>query len=85
MPRSQSTEDLIFDPEIEHSSCQLRRERRVVERVVGATMAEENEQNDRAMKDYLAPTLEGRSSSIVRPPVQAMNFELKMSPIQFVQ
>ena len=48
-------------------------------------MAEENEQNDRAMKDYLAPTLQGCSSSITRPPVQVNNFELKTSLIQFVQ
>ena len=85
MRRSQSTEELLFDPEIERSLRQLRRERRAVERVFESTMAEENEHNDRAMKDYLAPTLEGCSSSIVRPPVQANNFELKTSLIQFVQ
>ena len=48
-------------------------------------MAEENKQNDRAMKDYLAPTFEGCSSSIARPPVQANNFELKTLLIRFMQ
>ena len=48
-------------------------------------MEEENNQNRRAMKDYLAPSLDGCASSIVRPPIQANNFELKTSLIQFVQ
>ena len=48
-------------------------------------MAKENEQNDRAMKNYLVPTLEACSFSIVRPAVQANNFELKTLLIQFVQ
>ena len=46
-------------------------------------MAEENEQNDRAM--YLASTLQGCSSSSMRPLVQANSFKLKTSLIQFVQ
>ena len=47
-------------------------------------MANENEQNDKAMKDYLTTTLQGCSSSIVRSSVQLNNFELKKSLIQFV-
>ena len=78
MRRSCSKGELIFDLEIECSLRQLRREQRVVERDFEATMAEEN---DRAMKDYLAPTLEGCSSSVVRLPVQANNFKLKTSLI----
>ena len=78
-------EYLLFDPENEHSLCQLRIEWRATEGVPKFTMANENEYDDRAMKDYLAPNLQGCSSSIVRPPVQANNFELKMSLIQFMQ
>ena len=37
------------------------------------------------MKNYLAPTLEGCSSIIMKPPIQANNFELKMSLIWFIQ
>ena len=37
------------------------------------------------MKDYLALSLNGCNSSIVRPPVQTNNFELKTSLIQFIQ
>ena len=85
MRRSQYTKNLLFDPEIECSLCQLRREWRAVEIVPEITLANENEHDDRAMKDYLAPILEGCPSSIVRSPVQANNFELKMSLIQFVQ
>ena len=68
---SQSTGDLLFDLEIERSLCQLRRARRAVKEVLEVTMANENEHDDKAMKDYLAPTLEGYSSSIVRLLVQA--------------
>ena len=61
--------DLLFDPEIKRTLRQLRRERRGAEEFREATMTNENEQNDRAIKDYLASTLQGCSSSIVRPPV----------------
>ena len=77
MRRSRSLGELLFDPEIEKTLRQLRRERRAFEGTQNSNMAEENEQNHRAMKDYLTPNLEGCSSSIVRPPVQANNFELK--------
>ena len=70
--------NLLFDPKVERSFCKLRIERRAVKRDFEATMAEEN---DRAMKDYLAPIFEGCSFSIVRPLVQANNFELKASLI----
>ena len=66
-------EDLLFDLEIEHTLHQLWREQREVEEIQDTNMVEKNEQNDRAMKDYLAPTLQGCSSSIVRPLVQANN------------
>ena len=77
--------DLLFDLEIEHTLRQLRRERRSAKEFLEATMTNENEQNDRAIKDYLAPTLQGCSSSIVRLPIQLNNFELKTSLIRFVQ
>ena len=48
-------------------------------------MVDENDQNGRAINDYLAPTLQGCSSSIVRPLIEANSFELKMSLIQFMQ
>ena len=52
--------NLLFDPEIERSLRQLRREQRAVKRVSEVTMADENEQNNRVMKDYLAPTCRNR-------------------------
>ena len=60
-------------------SIQVRK--KIVEEILEAAMANENKQNDRAMKDYLTPTLQGCLSSIVRLSVQANNFELKMSLI----
>ena len=71
---SQSTRDLFFDPKIEHSLRQLKRGQRATEGSLEATMTMKNDQNDRTIKDYLAPTLQGCSSSIVRPPVQTNNF-----------
>ena len=85
MQRSCLEGELIFDPEIEHTLRHLRRERKENEEDLASNMAEENNQNRRAMKDYLAPSLDGCASSIVRPPVQANNFELKTSLIQFIQ
>ena len=81
---SYSEGKLIFDPEIERTLRQLRRERREDEEDQISNMAEENNQNRRAMKDYLAPFMDGCALSIVRPPVQANNFKLKTSLIQFV-
>ena len=85
MRRSRSEGELIFDPKIEHTLRQLRRERREYEEYQARNMAEENNPNRRAMKDYMAPSLNGCTSSIVRPPVQTNNFELKTSLIQFIQ
>ena len=79
MRRSKSLGELLFDPKIEKTLQQQRRKKRVFEDTQNNNMANKNEQNHRAMKDYLTPKLEGCSSSIVRAPVQANNFELKTS------
>ena len=84
MRRSFSASELIFDLEIECTLRQLRRERKEYEELQVRNMAEENNQNRRAMKCYLAPSLDRFTISIVRPPVQANNFDLKTSLIQFI-
>ena len=43
------------------------------------------EANPRALRDYAMPTVNGASSSITRPPVQANNFEIKPALIQMIQ
>ncbi|KAH7668837.1 S-adenosyl-L-methionine-dependent methyltransferase protein [Dioscorea alata] len=47
-------------------------------------MAEQNEQQ-RTLSDFAKPAIMGTQSSIVRPPITAMNFELKPSFIQMLQ
>ena len=47
------------------------------------TMEEQGEQ-PRTLSDYAKPTLKGSQSSIVKPPVAANNFELKLAFIQMV-
>ena len=81
MRRSCLEGELFFDPEIERTLRQLRIEKKEYEKYQARNMAEENNQNWRAMKDYLAPYLNGCTSSIVRPLVQANNFQLKTSII----
>ena len=81
MRRSCSEGKLIFDPQIERTLRQLRKERREHKEDQASNMAKENNQNRRAMKDYLSPSLDGCALSIVRPLVQANNFELKTSLI----
>ena len=66
--------------EIERTLHPIRREMRVFEDYHN-NMANENKENNKAMKDYLAPTLGGFFSCIVRPPIQANNFEFKISLI----
>ena len=67
MHRSRSLGELLFDPEIEWTLRQIRGEMEQDCEGNKNNMTNENEQNNKAMKDYLAPTLNECSSSIVRP------------------
>ena len=65
---SRSLGALVFDPKIERTPHQIKRERkRQACDNNQNNMANGNEQHNRVMKDYLAPTLQGCSSSIVKP------------------
>ncbi|XP_048140761.1 uncharacterized protein LOC125316465 [Rhodamnia argentea] len=48
-------------------------------------MADETGEQRRTLKDYAAPTIQGSTSSIGRPTIQANNFEIKPSLIQMLQ
>ncbi|GAV80946.1 hypothetical protein CFOL_v3_24405 [Cephalotus follicularis] len=39
----------------------------------------------RALRDYVVPSINGATSSILRTPIQANNFEIKPSIIQMIQ
>ena len=81
MRRSRSAETLPFDPEIERTLHQLRRENRINQ---GVQMGDNQIQNAAwALWDYTIPTVAG--PAILRPAIPANNFELKPSLIQMVQ
>ena len=48
-------------------------------------VARNNVVDQRALKDYSSPTLEGSVSSIRRPPIPVNNFEIKPAIIQMIQ
>ena len=87
MRRYRSADLLPFNPEIERTLRQLRRENREREEVPQVEMA--NDENNRALaasralRDYTVPIVAG--SAIRRPAIQANNFELKPSLTQMVQ
>lgn len=46
---------------------------------------EANDTNHRSLKDYISPMVDVGVNSIVRPEVDAQNFEIKPSFIQWLQ
>ena len=45
----------------------------------------ENNNEERALRDYVVPSINGSNSSIRRPPIAANNFEIKPTIIQMIQ
>ena len=77
--RQQSlTED--FDPEIECTLHRLRREQRLREDQI-----EDMAENQMTLSDYAMPNIAGARTSIVRPTINANNFEIKHGLIRMVQ
>ena len=79
-----------FDPEPERTFRARRRQLRDirVEEMAGlenAGLLGDNEQPRMTLGDYVMPDHRGQVSGVVRPPVQARNFELKPSLINMVQ
>ena len=78
MRRSRSVEDLNFDPEIERTLRQLRRNHK-------EKMAAEREVDNRALREFALPQATGRSAAIVKPTIAANNFEIKPALLQMMQ
>ncbi|XP_052728439.1 uncharacterized protein LOC128195242 [Vigna angularis] len=88
-------EDLLFDSEIERttrsnrsSARRRKRERRKEQRRIEqeeetSTMAEEPVR--KTLRDYSMPNPNSYQGSIVRPPIQANNFEIKPALLQVIQ
>jgi len=51
----------------------------------GSEAMAEQEEQQKTLSDYARPAVMGSRSSIVRPPITALNFELKPSFIQMIQ
>ena len=76
---------LLFDPEIERTARGHRRTTRERRRAEREVKAEANEDRRRTLGDYATPPAERCATSIVRPPIQANNFEIKPALLQLVQ
>ena len=78
--------DLVeYNPEIERTLHQRRREQRVVESKESHTeMAQQEQEQNRTMMDYARPSRDGATPSITRSTVAANNFEIKPAIIQMI-
>ena len=71
-------QELLFDPEIERACRANRRVTRERRQAALNTMGDRDEApRRRTMGEYGTPTVDRCSASIVRPPIQANNFEIK--------
>ena len=82
MPRSKPLEYTLFDPEIERTLRQLKKEQKKEANTSLSNMAD---QEQKALRDYAMPSVNGATSSIRRPAIQANNFEIKPAIIQMIQ
>ena len=81
MPRFK-LEQTLFDPEIERTLCQLKKEKKKEANTSLSNMAD---QEQKALRDYVMPSVNGAISSIRRLAIQANNFEIKPAIIQMIQ
>ncbi|KAJ4724582.1 DNA-directed DNA polymerase, partial [Melia azedarach] len=91
MRKAGSSVLLPFDIEIERTCKRNRKEKRQASVQQQTSAMEPNIGNDdgvenqRALRDYAIPTVNGASTSIRRPAIQANNFEIKPAIIQMIQ
>lgn len=79
--RSRSLDLEIFDPEINKTIRQLRKN---IEALNFNIANQDNEEN-KVLKDYAMPSIHGVMTSIRRPLIQAAHFEIKPTIIQMIQ
>ena len=74
-------EQTLFDPEIERTLRQLKKEKKKYSNTSLSNMAD---QEQKALRDYAMPSVNGAISSIRRLAIQANNFEIKLAIIQMI-
>lgn len=72
-----------LDPEIERTVKAIKRKKRQLREE--ENMAAEEEDNTKALRDFAVPRLNDTISGILRPAIQANNFEIKPGTIQMIQ
>ncbi|MED6164275.1 hypothetical protein PIB30_088123 [Stylosanthes scabra] len=84
---NQDEQQFLFDPEIERTLRKLKKQTKASRQLNFEEVEENNMVADprRTLGDYTIPITASCASSIVRPNVEANNFELKPSLIQLVQ
>ena len=75
-------EQTLFDLEIERTLRQLKKEKKKEANTSLSNMAD---QEQKALRDYAMPSVNGATSSIRRPAIQANKFEIKPAIIQMIQ
>ena len=73
MPRFK-LEQTLFDPEIERTLRQLKKEKK---KETNTSLSNMVDQEQKALRDYAMPSVNGATSSIRRLAIQANNFEIK--------
>ena len=81
MPRFK-LEQALFNLEIERTLHQLKNEKKKEANTSLSNMAG---QEQKALRDYAMPSVNGAISSIRRPAIQANNFKIKLAIIQMIQ
>ena len=80
MPRFK-LEQTFFDPEIERTLRQLKKEKK---KEANTSLSNMVNQEQKALRDYTMPSVNGATSSITKPTIQANNFEIKPAIIQMI-
>ena len=80
MPRFK-LEHTFFDPEIERTLHQLKKEKKKEANTSLSNMAD---QEQKVLRDYAMPSVNGAISSIRRSAIQANNFEIKPAINQMI-
>ena len=86
MRRALSANLAPYDPEIErtlHRRLKLNRQTRLFTKIMEGEQVDQNIQ--RSLRDYAAPTVGGIQTGILQPAIQANNFEIKPALIQMAQ